>query len=144
MSNDTNNETSQATTTANDAQAKLAALRAKIREEKEAAKTRSWEAKYAHVVAGSTRSGGLDNGKASHGVVCSIACEMCGAERTINKQDAFQVRWCVTCAVVAKKGRQQTKRAEKSAAKLTPEAIQAKMAELEAQLAAMSENKQAA
>jgi hypothetical protein len=137
MSNQNQNQVQEATTTT--AQAQLEELKAKIKKAKEEKKTRDWEAKYAHVVPGSTREDRkVSTGKHGHGKVCVIRCEMCQAERTINVQDAFQVRYCEAHADMAKKVRQQERREEKKVAKLTPEAIKAEMARLEAMLAAVS------
>jgi hypothetical protein len=57
--------------------------------------------KYSHVVKGSIQEiergiVPLATGVQSHGRICIIACEICGEHRTINIQDAFQTRFCIT------------------------------------------------
>lgn len=119
-----------------DAQAQINALKEKLAAAKEAKKQEEWLAKYPHVVKGSIRKAeGISTGKKGHGKVCTIRCEMCKAERTINVQDAFQVRYCSVHAELAKKIRQKDKREEKKLAKLSPEAVKAELARLNGLLA---------
>lgn len=118
------------------------ALKEQIRAKKEQAKLEAWEKKTkqrnAAFVLGSTRPATEKDAEAVghlHGKsVCEIKCqhEGCGTIRIVNKQDAFQVRFCQEHKKMASKARAKAKR--ESASK-SPEAIQARIAELQAQLA---------
>jgi ribosomal protein S27E len=76
--------------------------------------------KYAHVVKGSVRDPNAADTKAvseSHGKVCTIKCIECKTERTINCQDAFQVKHCLECKdklVKARRAQRRAKRAKRS------------------------------
>jgi len=74
--------------------------------------------KYPHVVPGSVREPTDADLKAlshCHGKVCTVRCQDCGAERTINLQDAFQSQRCPKCKLTAIKARRQERRAAREA-----------------------------
>ena len=76
--------------------------------------------KYPHVVKGSVRDPNAADTKVvseSHGKVCTIKCVECKTERTINCQDAFQVKHCLECKdklVKARRAQRRAKRAKRS------------------------------
>jgi len=71
-------------------------------------------------VKGSVRDPNAADTKAvseSHGKVCTIKCIECKTERTINCQDAFQVKHCLECKdklVKARRAQRRAKRAKRS------------------------------
>lgn len=73
--------------------------------------------KYPHVVKDSIKEvtpgstvGGI---KAVHGRICKIKCKKDGKTRTINVQDAFQVKFCTTCQTKAARERAAQRRKTK-------------------------------
>jgi hypothetical protein len=70
-----------------------------------------------------------------HGLVCEIACESCGKVRVINKQDAFQVRYCQDCRKVAGKAAGRDKRLVKKLAGTSRQELEQQIAQLNALLA---------
>lgn len=83
--------------------------------------------------------GELVNGRAAKGWVVQIECATCGEMRTVNTQDAFQVRFCeehkADAAKAAAKDRRAAKR-DAELAKLDESELDAQLAALEAELAA--------
>ena len=78
------------------------------------------EAKYSHIKPGSVRAvpKGTDiDGTQSKGRMCTVVCIDCGAERTVNVQDAFQVKRCRDCTKVYTQAKQKARRAERTAAR---------------------------
>jgi NAD-dependent SIR2 family protein deacetylase len=67
-----------------------------------------------------------------HGQVVTIECASCGKERIVNKQDAFQCKYCMDCKVEARKAVAKAKRAEK---RLEGKSVK----EVEAQIEALNE-----
>lgn len=62
----------------------------------------------------------LSTGKVAHGPTVTIKCanfEECGNERTIMKQDAFQVKHCVGCQKVERNRRRRERRKAKNKSK---------------------------
>jgi len=130
---------------AQDVQAMLTALKDKKAQIKQAVKDQEFYTKYTWVVPGSIRSPSANDFNVlthAHGKVCDISCQQCGTVRPVNKQDVFQVKYCKECRATVTKAEDKVKRAEKAAEKraagMTPEAIKAKMAELEAELASLA------
>ena len=124
-------------------EATKAALATKLKDQKAADKLSAWERKTKKrnpaFVLGSTRK--ATNADATilghtHGQVCEIRCSSkgCSTARVINKQDAFQVRFCAEHKKAASKAAGKVRRAAKAVAARTPEVIQAEIAALEAQL----------
>jgi hypothetical protein len=70
----------------------------------------------------------------THGFVCLIKCEVCGEERLVNKQDAFQSRTCKACKKKASKAKAKARATAKKLAGLSKEDIQAQINALNAQL----------
>jgi len=70
----------------------------------------------------------------SHGWVCSIVCERCGKVRNINKQDAFQVRFCKDCKVETRKEKAKAQRLQKKVEGKSVEEIQAEIDALNAEI----------
>ena len=70
-----------------------------------------------------------------HGMVCEIKCEKCGKARLVNKQDAFQVRFCLDCKKVASKEAGKEKRMAKKLASVSKADLEAEIAKLSALLA---------
>ncbi len=73
--------------------------------------------KYSHVVKDSVKEvtpGSTISGvKAVHGRICKIKCKKDSKTRTINVQDAFQVKFCVTCQTKAARERAAERRKAK-------------------------------
>ena len=71
-----------------------------------------------------------------HGWVCLIACQLksCKVKRLINKQDAFQVRFCVEHKNEANKARTKARRQQKILVDMTPEKVNAEIERLQATL----------
>lgn len=62
----------------------------------------------------------LSTGKIAHGPTVTIKCsnfKECGNERTIMKQDAFQVKHCVDCQKVERNRRRRERRKAKNKSK---------------------------
>jgi hypothetical protein len=123
--------------------AKEAELKALQRMAKAMAKVEAWEAKTvarnpAYVVGSLRQATEADVALLGHchGKVCLIKCTQCGAERVVNKQDAFQTKFCVSCRDAAEKEAAKVKRAEKRVAGLTVEDIQKQIDQLKALKAA--------
>ena len=124
---------------------KEAALRAVKAELKKAEANAKWEAdtkaRNPQFVLGSVRKAtAADEAELGHchGEVCSIECATCGEVRVVNKQDAFQARYCKACKKGADKDRAKSKRADKRLAGRSVEDLQAEIAEAEAALAALA------
>jgi hypothetical protein len=101
--------------------AKEQELREKTKLVKQAQALREWEQKTkkrnSQYVVGSLRAPKKDEAAElghCHGQVCSIKCEVCGVVRTINKQDAFQVRFCKEHKNAARKAKAKARRLEKA------------------------------
>lgn len=84
----------------------------------------------------------LINGLPAKGWAVTIRCEICGEEREINTQDAFQVRFCEEHKAEASKAKAKERRAAKKTAKvaaelaeLTDEQVAEELAKLTAQAA---------
>jgi hypothetical protein len=114
-------------------------LKAKKKALRQAQERKEWEAKTKarnpQYVVGSLRKASAEEEAQlthCHGEVCTILCEVCGRERVINKQDAFQVRFCKEHRKEASKTKAKAKRLEKKLGSVNP-------AELEAQIAALDE-----
>jgi hypothetical protein len=71
-----------------------------------------------------------------HGMVCSIKCQVCGKLRTINKQDAFQCRFCKEHKNEARKASAKAKRQAAKLDNKSAEEIQAEIDDLRAELTA--------
>ena len=73
--------------------------------------------KYSHVVSGSVREvkagSKVDGIVAAHGRICKVKCK-CGKTRTINVQDAFQVKLCLNCQAKSAKERAASRRKKKA------------------------------
>lgn len=126
--------------------AKEKELREKKKALKEAQERQAWETKTKQrnpqfVVGSLRRPTSEDEATLGHvhGWVCSIECASCGKVRVINKQDAFQVRFCSECKTEARKAAAKAKRLEKSLEGKSVEDIQAEIDELNALLTAKSE-----
>jgi hypothetical protein len=76
-----------------------------------------------------------------HGLVCEIACSFGGCEeiRVINKQDAFQVRYCTEHKKEAQKEKMKERRASLKLAGVNPEQLAAEIAKLQAMLSTKQE-----
>jgi len=70
-----------------------------------------------------------------HGLVCEITCESCGKVRVINKQDAFQVRFCQDCRKVASREAAKEHRMAQKLAGTSKEELEQQIAQLNAMLA---------
>lgn len=104
-----------------DAEEKEARARAR-----QAKRDAALEAKHSHVVAGTVRhvpKGEEIDGMKSKGRVCDVACVDCGTIRTVNVQDAFQVRRCKPCTEEHLKRRQQERRAARRKTKTDDEPV---------------------
>lgn len=117
-------------------------LAAKQAELKAALKLKDWEEKTsarnpAYVVGSVRRATEADLAELGHchGFVCTVKCQCCGQERTVNKQDAFQARFCKSCKKEASKDAAKERRLEKKLSGLSVSDLQAQIAEAEAQLA---------
>ena len=117
-------------------------LKAKQRLVKAAQELAEWEtatiARNPEYVAGSVRKATETDAEVvghSHGLVCEIKCRACGEVRVVNKQDAFQVHFCVACRKEAAKESSKEKRLQKKMASTSKESLQAEIAKLEALLA---------
>lgn len=116
-----------------------AQLSAKLKDAKLAKETSEWEAAISvrnpQYVVGSLRKGTEADGDLLghvHGMVCEIQCLECSAKRLINKQDAFQVRYCEEHK---KEGRKIKAAVKREAAAKDPAKLQAQIAALQAKLA---------
>jgi len=92
------------------------------RDAKAAQELADWEtrtsARNPQFVVGSKRDATPDEAttlRHCHGKVCEIVCESCGETRTVNCQDAFQVKLCCSCKAVADREAGKAKRANKKA-----------------------------
>jgi hypothetical protein len=120
----------------------LATKQAVVKSKKDALANAEWEqgkkAKNAQYVLGSLRKASPAEVEAlgvhCHGWCCEIECLTCGTIRIVNTQDAHQVRYCKACKPEGKKAAAKAKRAAKAQ---SPEAIKAKIAALEAEMAAL-------
>jgi len=117
----------------------LASKQGELRAVKAAAKLAEWEtatkARNPQYVVGSVRQDTtISAGGHGHGEVCDIECLVCGGVRTVNKQDAFQVRYCLEHK---NEGKRQANAERRAAKAQDPEAVKAKIAALEAKLAAI-------
>jgi hypothetical protein len=132
----------------------LKALQAELAEKTKAVKQANelaeWEQKTAErnpaYVVGSVRK--ATEGDAAilghvHGLVCEIRCQACGQTRVVNKQDAFQVKFCSECRKSASREVAKEKRLTKKMAGVSAEDIAKQIAELNALLAAKGEPKKA-
>ena len=120
----------------------LASKQQAVREARANLALSAWEdrtaARNPQYVRGSVRKDShISAGGHGHGEVCDITCVTCGVVRTVNKQDAFQVRYCLE-----HKG--EGKKANKVAKSADPSKVQAKIAALEAKLAALQAQEDAA
>lgn len=104
-------------------------------------KLEEWEAKTVarnlQFVAGSVRKPtAADEAELGHvhGLVCSIKCKVCSKLRTINKQDAFQVRFCKEHKAEARKQAAKAKRQETKLDNKSTEEIQVEIDALRAEL----------
>jgi hypothetical protein len=129
-----NTTTTELETLVKDLKAKQAAL-------KGATKLAGWEDKTAArnpcYVRGSVRAASAGDEEELghvHGQVCTIRCQVCGEARTVNKQDAFQVRFCRACRQEAAKAAGTEKRAAKKLSGLDEKELRDRIAGLEAQL----------
>jgi hypothetical protein len=125
-----------------DLQSQLAAKKKTLREAQE---RQAWEAKTAarnpaYVVGSLRRPSPTDAAQLAHvhGWVCTIACEACGQERVINKQDAKQVRFCKACRKEASKAAAKAKRLTKKLGNVNVDDLKAQLAELDEQLSDLS------
>lgn len=127
----------------------LTAKEEELREAKRALRAaqerREWEAKTkarnpAFVVGSLRKPTAEDEAQLAHchGMVCTIRCEACDRERVINKQDAFQVRFCTGCAKEARKAASKAKRLEKRLEGKSVDDVQAQIDALNEQLAELS------
>jgi hypothetical protein len=73
----------------------------------------------------------------AHGWVCEIQCGTCGVKRLINKQDAFQVKFCVAHKAEARKIKAKAAREAIKAAGMTPDKLAEQIALLQSQLIAL-------
>lgn len=69
-----------------------------------------------------------------HGKVCEIKCQTCGVIRVINKQDAFQVRFCKKHKSEARKEKAKAKRQETKLSGKSANEIELEISALKAQL----------
>jgi len=145
MTTNSNVATAAASTITVEGLAELEAKTQELKELKRARKVREeqevWEAKTKarnpQYVMGSLRQGqpgDEEHVKHVHGWVCEIVCAECGETRIINKQDAFQVRFCKVHKDEARKAASKAKRLEKKVAGKSVEEIQAEIDALNAQL----------
>ena len=120
----------------------LASKRDELRTLKAEAELADWEAKTSaknpQYVPGSVRKA-TDEDKAllgvhCHGEVCEIVCLECGKTRVINRQDAFQSRYCKEHVKEGKKAAARERRAAKVA---DPAKAREQIAALEAKIAAL-------
>jgi len=85
-----------------------------------------------------SNEGEFVNGKPAKGWVVEIECETCGARRTINTQDAFQVKFCEEHKAEARKVANKAKRENAKISELlnqSEDELKAKLAELKAKAA---------
>ena len=122
-------------------EAKEQELREAKRRLQAAKERREWEAKTKarnprYVVGSVRKASAEDEAQLSHchGEVATILCEICGKERVVNKQDAFQVRFCKEHKAEARKAISKAKRAEKRLEGKSVEDIEAQIAALNEQL----------
>ncbi len=132
----------------------LAALEAKKKElqllvkaSKDLAKNAEWEKKNkarnpAYVMGSLRRPTDEDRAVLDHvhGWVCEIECQHpgCTTRRVINKQDAFQVKFCTEHRDEARKAASKARREKVKLAGLTPEGVQAEIERLQAQMTQLS------
>jgi len=132
----------------------LKALQAELAEKTKAVKAANelaeWEQKTAErnaaYVVGSVRKATEEDAAILghvHGLVCEIRCQACGQTRVVNKQDAFQVRFCTECRKSASREVAKEKRLTKKMAGVSAEDIAKQIAELNALLASKGEPKKA-
>ena len=132
----------------------LKALQAELAEKQKAVKQANelaeWEQKTAErnpaYVVGSVRKATEADAAILghvHGLVCEIRCQACGQTRVVNKQDAFQVKFCAECRKSASREVAKEKRLTKKMANVSAEDIAKQIAELNALLAAKGEPKKA-
>ncbi len=76
-----------------------------------------------------------------HGLVCEIRCQSCGQTRVVNKQDAFQVRFCSECRKSASREVAKEKRLTKKLANVSAADIEKQIAELNKLLATKGQPK---
>lgn len=127
-----------------DLQNKEAKLKELKKQLKAAKDRKEWEAKTQarnpQYVAGSLRAPTAED-EASlshcHGQVADIKCEVCGKIRVVNKQDAFQVKFCVEHRKEAQKVKSKAKRMEKRLEGKSVEDVQAQIDALNEQLSEM-------
>ena len=112
-------------------------LAAKKRAVKDAEELADWEQKTSArnpaFVPGSVRSPSIEEISVlghTHGKVCTIRCQACGETRTINKQDAFQVRYCKDCRKEANRETSKEKRLVKKLDGTSREELERQIAEL--------------
>ena len=124
---------------------KVAQLKEAKKAVKEAKARREWEAKTKarnsqYVVGSLRRPTEADEEELvhCHGWVCLVTCETCGVERVVNKQDAFQVRFCKEHRAESRKAAAKTKRAEKALKGKSVEDVEAELEKLQAELADLS------
>lgn len=127
-------------------EAQKTALKAEAKVLKTAAKLAEWEkakkAKNPAFVLGSTRKA-TEADEAilghTHGQVCEISCqaEECSTIRVINKQDAFQVRFCQAHKKEAQRTAGKVRREAKKTAARTPAVLKAEIAVAKKELAEM-------
>jgi len=72
----------------------------------------------------------------AHGWVCEIQCTTCGVKRVINKQDAFQVKYCAAHKAEARKAKAKASREAVKAAGMTPDKLAEQIELLQRQLTA--------
>jgi len=120
-----------------DLKARQAELKTLQRAVKDRAATEAWETKVLvrnpNYQVGSVRAAtDLDREQLGHchGKVCTIKCQVCGSERTVNVQDAFQVKFCGECRKQAGREAAKEKRAAKKLAGISREDIERQIAEL--------------
>ena len=128
-------------------EAKRKELQALVKASKDVAKNTEWEKKNkarnpAYVMGSLRRPTDEDRVVLDHchGWVCKIECQHDGCEtrRVINKQDAFQVRFCSEHRDEARKAASKARRDKVKLAGLTPAKVEAEIARLQAQMAAIS------
>lgn len=96
-------------------------LPGKVKRKKKVFDEEAFYSKYSHVIKGSIQevergTVPTQTGVHSHGRICIISCEDCGAERVINVQDAFQTRYCIEHQKERARARARKKRMAKKEA----------------------------
>jgi NAD-dependent SIR2 family protein deacetylase len=127
-----------------DLQNKEAQLKELKKQLKIAKDRKEWEAKTQKLnpqyVVGSLRVATAEDEAAlshCHGQVADIKCQMCGKVRVVNKQDAFQVKFCEEHKKEARKAKAKAKRLEKALSGKSVEDVQAQIDALNDQLSEM-------